>query len=399
MTTQSVRSPLPLNQMSNSYIKCLDGLRAIAVLLVMTFHAHITHFGWVGVQMFFVLSGFLITGILWKEKSRPEAPGPKFKKFWIRRSLRIFPLYYLYLGIMTLSFLLVNIPEYYLTYIPYLLTYTFNYVLAAPVFFGQEWHGNPFYTHLWSLAIEEQFYLVFPFIILLGSRRFIRYFMITIVLLSPLIRLFLFYYYREQGVADGMMAITIYWNALSHLDAFFIGGLIPVLALDGHIKKPARLFSILLAVFFIAGLFNFLTTESGKFYFNDLGYNQGPLNNYQFVWQYTVLNLLFASLILCLISKHSGRYFQKIRTLLENNWMVRVGKVSYGMYIFHWIILAYIYAPYIHSENLLVKILLFIPYAILVYGVAQFSYTFFESYFIRLKDALYMKKAPKTQPG
>lgn len=385
--------------MSNTYIKCLDGLRAIAVLLVMTFHTHVTHFGWIGVQMFFVLSGFLITGILWKEKNNPGSAGPKFKKFWIRRSLRIFPLYYLYLLIMGIVYLLVHIPEEYLTYIPYLLTYTFNYTLAAPVFFGQEWNGNPFYTHLWSLCIEEQFYLIFPFIVFLGSRRFIKYFMISLVILAPLIRFFLFKYYSAHGVAPGMTAITIYWNALSHLDAFFIGGLIPILALDVHIKKTGRVFGVLFLVFFAAGLFNFFTTESGKFYFNDLGYNQGPLNNYQFVWQYTILNLLFGSLILCLISVHSGKYFGKLRALLENNWLVRIGKVSYGMYIYHWAILTYVYAPYLNSGNLLMKVALFIPYAILVYLVAQLSFTLFESYFIRLKDVIYTKKVLKPYSG
>ena len=61
--------------MSNSYIKSLDGIRAAAIILVMTFHAGINHFGWMGVQLFFVLSGYLITGILWKEKFQKEMPA------------------------------------------------------------------------------------------------------------------------------------------------------------------------------------------------------------------------------------------------------------------------------------------------------------------------------------
>jgi len=108
------------------YIKSLDGLRAIAIILVMTFHAELTHFGWFGVQLFFVLSGFLITGILWKEKFKSNTTAFKLKKFWVRRTLRIFSFilrlscffgHYLY----SFSFF----PEYYAKYIPYLATYTF----------------------------------------------------------------------------------------------------------------------------------------------------------------------------------------------------------------------------------------------------------------------------------
>jgi len=79
-----------------NHIKGLDGLRAVAFLLVFFFHAHFGYFGWVGVQLFFVLSGFLITGILLDMKHSLPMAG-YFIKFYGRRFLRIFPLYYLYL--------------------------------------------------------------------------------------------------------------------------------------------------------------------------------------------------------------------------------------------------------------------------------------------------------------
>ena len=78
------------------YFKGLDGLRGIAFLLVFLFHAHFGYFGWVGVQLFFVLSGFLITGILLDMKRALPTLG-YFVKFYGRRFLRIFPLYYVYL--------------------------------------------------------------------------------------------------------------------------------------------------------------------------------------------------------------------------------------------------------------------------------------------------------------
>ena len=109
------------------YVRSLDGVRALAIILVMSFHANLNHFGWMGVQLFFVLSGYLITGILWKEKGLEGSVGFKLKKFWVRRSLRIFPLYFGFLIIIGVVYLLFQFPGYYPTYIPYLATYTFNY--------------------------------------------------------------------------------------------------------------------------------------------------------------------------------------------------------------------------------------------------------------------------------
>ena len=113
--------------MSQGYVKSLDGVRAIAIILVMTFHAGLNDFGWMGVQLFFVLSGYLITRILWTEKFREGSLSHKFKKFWVRRSLRIFPLYYGFLLVLGITYLLFHFPFYYSRFIPYLATYTFNY--------------------------------------------------------------------------------------------------------------------------------------------------------------------------------------------------------------------------------------------------------------------------------
>src|ERR1700753_2717510 len=141
--------------MKNTYIKSLDGLRAIAVVMVMTFHAQITHFGWMGVQLFFVLSGFLVTGILWNEKYSDTAVGYKLKKFWVRRTLRIFPLYFTYLLVLSVCFIAFRLPRFYPDHAASLFTYTFNLSKAIPFWQSKgSWQGDPAYTHLWSLSIE-----------------------------------------------------------------------------------------------------------------------------------------------------------------------------------------------------------------------------------------------------
>lgn len=372
---------------NTGYIKSLDGLRAIAIILVMSFHAEITHFGWFGVQLFFVLSGFLITGILWKEKQTDTPLSFKFKKFWVRRSLRIFPLYFGYLIFISLTYIFFHFPSYYANYAPYLFTYTFNYTRSLP-----QWQGNPLFTHLWSLSIEEQFYVFFPLIMFLCPPKFIKYLMLIVIAISPLTRFLLGEYYTSKGLSQPVVADSVYWNTLSHLDAFFMGGIIPVLSLDKKIKKPQLVFLIALMIAVVAGAINFIYTDSGSYYFNDLGYNHGQTQLYEHVWHYTCLNFLFASFILSIVSMHSSKIFVSIRSALESNWMVRIGKVSYGMYLFHWAILVYVCNRFFTTDNLGLKILIFIPYVFIVYLFAELSFRLYESRFLKLKDSLFTKK-------
>jgi peptidoglycan/LPS O-acetylase OafA/YrhL len=376
--------------MKNTYVKSLDGLRAIAVLVVMSFHAQITHFGWAGVQLFFVLSGFLITGILWNEKYADTAVGYKLKKFWVRRTLRIFPLYFTYLLLLCVFYLLFHLPGHYPDHLVALFTYTFNLTKAFPHWHSGVWQGDPAYSHLWSLSIEEQFYLLFPLIVFLCPAWLVRGLMIGIIFLAPLIRWSLCQYYTHIGLPADALGDTIYWNTLTHLDAFFLGGIIPVMGLDRRIRRPVLLFASMAGVVFVAGLVNFATSRSGSYYFNDLGYNYAQTAHYEYVWHYSVLSLFFASLILLLVSEHAkGKFSRLLKAFLEDRRMVRIGKVSYGIYIFHWGILAYFYNPFFHSDNLFKKVLLFIPYAIIVYIVAELSFTFYESWFIKWKDIFF----------
>jgi len=154
------------------HIKQLDAIRAIAVLLVLVWHGFpLTHFvnqvpnGPVGVSMFFVLSGFLITRILMDDRLKAEQLGVTrlqvFRNFFFRRALRIFPIYYL------LIVALWRADDLGTTNIEYFLTYTSNFYF----FQRQAWDGV--LSHTWSLSIEEQFYLVWPWLMLFVKRRWL----------------------------------------------------------------------------------------------------------------------------------------------------------------------------------------------------------------------------------
>ena len=159
------------------YIKGLDTVRALAVLVVIVSHwgfpvvlgpkfyavlNNIIGFGRFGLIIFFVLSGFLITSILLHEKEKYE-DKPKFdslKKFFIRRVLRIFPIYYILLFIMFLT----NDP-YIRDHIWYYLGYSSNLLRET----------DKVLPHFWSLAVEEQFYLIWPWIILFANKKSLKF--------------------------------------------------------------------------------------------------------------------------------------------------------------------------------------------------------------------------------
>src|SRR5215208_833462 len=217
----------------------LDGLRAIAFLLVFALHTDYLQIGWVGVSLFFVLSGFLITGILLDMK-KALSSKEYFFKFYGRRFLRIFPLYYLYLLlIVLLTTWLISIPfrprymQIVLDQIWYAAAYVYDFFFATAAF--QQSH---FLDHFWSLSVEEQFYILWPLLILLNPAKSLKKLFIGFVLFAPLFRL-VFYFIHVSGVFR-FLADTP-WHAVyplpfSHVDAFALGAYISCFP----IPKPKR---------------------------------------------------------------------------------------------------------------------------------------------------------------
>ena len=159
---QESHQMLPINAMGSGFLPALDGLRGIAIIGVLFFHLGIPKFslGWAGVELFFVISGFLITRVLLNTREQPNY----FRNFFYRRILRIFPIYYLvliaYTAIVVSSSLtgFRNLPFYYV------------YLQTIPQLQSQ-FGELQMLSHTWSLAIEEQFYLIWPMAIYLLKGR------------------------------------------------------------------------------------------------------------------------------------------------------------------------------------------------------------------------------------
>ena len=316
----------------------LDGLRAVAFLIVFFFHTRNLPFGWMGVQLFFVLSGFLITDILLRMKE--QLPRSKFfTKFYGRRFLRIFPLYYFYLILLTL--LIFFLPSLDLKALNSEIGNGFlNQIWVSAFYMFDFFHGSAFFersrffTHLWSLSVEEQFYLLWPLLIFLVPRDKFKQLCFTSIGLGFLFRLAITLVYRTQVfpllLSDPQQAVNVL--PFSHLDAFALGAYISRF----EIPRPRLQLLVLIIVIPILGLLtDYLSKGTVTL---ALGYDLPMTGFYKEVWGYTALNYLFAVLIYCVARTNF------LTSILEIAPLRYLGKISYGLYVYHYGIIAIVTA-------------------------------------------------------
>ncbi|SHH62201.1 acyltransferase family protein [Bradyrhizobium erythrophlei] len=351
------------------HVKSLDGIRGLAVSLVVLFHFGILPSGWIGVQIFFVLSGYLITSILLRAKERPL--GEYLGRFYWRRSLRIFPLYFVFLAVAAIVYSEAGKPRSFDVDWPYLLTYTTNFGRLRSTDVG------PTFVHLWSLAIEEQFYLLWPLLVYLLPLVTFKRIVVALLFLSPLARLGLYFAFRGQD-AD-WIGRNIYCLPISQFDAFAAGAAIVLWRLQ-ELKCAPRLLAFALLVTAICGAAvlvheHLVYRAAMKWTF---GYSMFLMPASGFVWGYSLLNLLSVALIICALQR-----LLALR-LLESPPLVRVGTISYGIYVYHLPILL------VANSLLISRAAIFFLYCSAVLIISEISFRFLEAPFLRLKE----KKIP-----
>lgn len=355
----------------------LDGLRFFAVFAVMFAHWlqwDLPNQPWVmklpfvhGVLLFFVLSGFLITRIILKNKAAnagvPGFRGRFLKNFYIRRALRIFPIYY---GLLILL-LVINFDKI-AEYAPWLFTYTINIYQAIKC----DYLG-PF-NHLWSLSVEEQFYLLWPLLLLLIPARRVLLFIVLVIAISIGTKAGIFLF-TDNWIAGGIFTI-------SSMHALAIGALLAWLMSVSHplLKKldnPAWLYGTAV-VYVLAILFLRDKIDWYKEIFDDM---------------------LFAILSVLVIYRASaGRFRFGVKWVLENPVVAYGGKISYGMYLYHLFIpsLFYYYAPKI-GLGISNKYTFFVALCCITYVLAHFSWVLIEKPLNSLKKYFpYSKQTDKN---
>lgn len=304
------------------HVRALDGIRGIAVLLVMLFHYGYFAGGWVGVQIFFTLSGYLITSILLGDR------GSSFSayagRFYWRRALRIFPLFYAFLLVAAVAYALSGVPASVPSDWAWLFTFAANFARMRDGDLG------PYFVHTWSLAVEEQFYLVWPLLLFFLPPRAFRWTVAGVLVLAPVVRLALFQGLLALGHDMEYAGKAAYVLPLTQFDAFAAGAAIPLWGLD-RLRNAGRWFLAASAIAAAAGAGVLVTAHfwGGGAFFPSLGYAMYLRQSHGYVWGYSMLNVLSMLGIVCTLQGLGhGR-------VLENRLLVGVGKISYGAYVYH----------------------------------------------------------------
>lgn len=295
----------------NGYLLQLDGLRFLAVALVLVDHwlaeFNTIPYGPLGVTLFFVLSGFLITRILMvsREKNIDQegGMGSYLKKFYIRRTLRIFPIYYLTVAVL-----------YALDVAPVRDTIGWCMLYATNIYIAYNQHWMGVIDHFWSLAVEEQFYIFFPFLIFLTPRRWLVTALVSMIVMSVLLRLYFFLAGYEWMVNYVSMPMC--------LDSFGLGGIMAWLQL----RKPEVFVKLFNKTWLIwLSLAAWILVQ----YWSKAHVEIHNIAN-------DVVDRLVSS-IFCffLIGKAVIGYTGPMRWFLENSVSSYLGKISYGMYLYH----------------------------------------------------------------
>jgi peptidoglycan/LPS O-acetylase OafA/YrhL len=199
-------------------------------------HCQLLPFGWTGVWLFFVISGFAITSsLLGSGRLKHSKPG-LIRNFYLRRCLRIWPAYFLVVSINIVGATSLGKGEI-ISALPWLAAFTYNYRMILD---GEIWPAN---GHLWTISVEEQFYLAFPFLFAYLTKRRLAAALWICVALGPVLRILLTAWFRALPRDDGLKAFAVMVFAPAHFDAFALGALLalfrPFLAARLHL---ARLF-------------------------------------------------------------------------------------------------------------------------------------------------------------
>lgn len=356
---------LNIEYSSDKHIPALDCIRGLAVLLIMLFHCFdfaVFKFGWMGVDLFFVLSGFLITGILLDSKSSPNY----YRNFIVRRILRIFPLYY-----FILLFCLILIPlispqlfgpgyEYYIKHQSWFWLYMQNWLYSKTGF-----PDNQTLVHLWSLAVEEQFYIFWPLVIRLFNTKKLLAVCLIIVAFSLIFRFYI-------GAELGFVHPFKYMATFSRMDALTTGAIIAILIR----KRPDWLEKYIMPVFIIS----LVIVGAAILYLKAILFVRlTPI--------YTFIDILFGCLLIFMLNKEK---FLILRPLYGSVFSF-FGKYSYGLYVYHFIlyhVFEYNVLPgfiTVFKNNGVALLINGIIVFLISIPVSMLSYKYLEKPFLKLK--------------
>jgi peptidoglycan/LPS O-acetylase OafA/YrhL len=373
----------PVQPLFRGHILELDGLRAAGLSLVLidhfwlpglpSFGFQLGNVGWIAMDSFFVMSGFLITGILLDSREKPNY----FSTYYARRTLRIFPLYYLMLLVWYLlmrftdhGINLRNMQAHYgspMWYVFYagnlrrIFGIDITKLRALPILA---------YAPMWSLQIEEQFYLLFPFAVAWMNRKNLTRLLITAAVLAPVLRIATWMWQPGNPYLQ-------YTELPCHSEGLALGALMAIRIRNGPWKIPRLALSVWTAVLMGAALAGSLITTWGT-------REQGWGTLWDRLAGYSISSAGCACLVLWLICFRDTRYTWPLRLPP----ITYLGRICYGVYLLH--PLAFYIVMEMGKKGLIPMKQhdpLFIMYGIsMSLGLAILSWHFFERPFLKLKE-------------
>lgn len=306
--------------MSNR-IKFLDGFRGIAVLLVVLFHMELNSFGFAGVELFFVISGFIITLLLIKEYNKNSTLS--ISSFFTRRIHRLYPSLFIVLLISLLIFLnypITGIEDTFYSQVSWTSLISENWFeITHQLGYWEQGVKSPL-LHMWSLCIELQFYIFWPFFIKIVFRysknnlKKIRAFIFILFIgLSFIVYILSFYLSFSE----------IYFNTFLRASSFIIGALASTFVTNSDKSKNIK------NNIYIVALMIILIYLTINFKLNAIYLFQGYI---------TLYSLLFAMLIVLILKSE----FVLVNIVLENKFILFFGKISYSFYLVHMPVIAFL---------------------------------------------------------
>ncbi len=324
----------------------LDGLRALAVLMVILLHHHLLDFGGAGVDLFFVLSGYLITGILRKARFRKTY----WSAFYLKRVTRIMPPVLL---LIATAFLITHNAK---------LVSLFRYMFFLGGFDVVGENTIPSLGNLWSLAVEEHFYLVWPFAIRYMKRRSLVVLLLALLIGEPLLRVLMIGHLKNNA--------SVYYLTPFRLDGLAAGSMLSLALEDKRIEFwLARWSGLVTVVLVAAGLIVVWSSP------NILREDANTLARNGFYYSFVTC------IMTCIIGYVLLRPQAWLSRLLSCAPVVWFGTISYGVYLYGGLIqataLKLAHTPSYPAPDWLQHRLLF-PDLLLITGVAWLSFRFYE---------------------
>ncbi|MEO6054644.1 MAG: acyltransferase [Chthoniobacterales bacterium] len=338
-----------------SYLPQLDGLRGLAILSVLAHHYNLSiprflDWGPIGVSLFFILSGYFITISLWKaQKTSLENAQPLWipvVAFQMKRFLRIAPVFWLSLGIAAL----LQVPEV-TQNLHWHLPFLTNFYIAAQGFWPEA------VSHFWSLSVQEQFYLVWPFIILLLPRRWFLPAACACIAVAMLYR---------SGCLFYKTPTMIRWVMLpGSLDAFAAGGILAWIVKNRPEWISGKHYWALAFGIFAIGCF--ILAHWLRF---------GP----EEAWEVAFIDLLEVIFLTWVVFGTIRGWSGLGKRLFESSLLIYIGKLSLGIYVYH-ILVRIVLRPWLNTMGWTVESANFFQYGVLTVAtivVAKISWNYFE---------------------